>query len=145
MSAVNNCNFIGRVATDVQVETTGSGSKLVHFNLAVQRGKDATDFVPCTAWESTAEFFGKYFSKGSPVAVRGELIVNQTERDGQKRTFYDIRVRDVDFVPGSGSSSGGEAPHPAERGGGSFMSGGRVRGGATVAYDAGPDEDAAPY
>lgn len=142
MSAVNNCNFIGRLANDITLETTGAGMKLAHFRLAVQRGKDATDFIPCTVWESTAEFLSKYFGKGSPVAVRGELVVNQTERDGARRTFYDIRVKDVDFVPGDTKGSGDSH----ERGGGSFMSGGRQRNeGPAASYEEGPDEDATPY
>lgn len=135
-SAVNSCSFVGRLATDATLETTGSGTKLVHFTLAVQRSKDVTDFIPCTAWDSTAEFLTKYFHKGSAIAVRGRLLVTQTERDGAKRSFYDIRVDDVDFVPGTsnGSGSGGN-----DRRGGSS---GREAG---LADDEGPDEDDAPF
>lgn len=110
MSAVNNCSFIGRLTGDISLETTGSGAKLARFSVAVQRGKDATDFIPCTAWEASAEFAAKYFSKGSPIAVRGELRTNKSQKDGVTRTFYDVRVNDIDFVPGGGrgaSSSGG--------------------------------------
>jgi len=125
LSAVNNCTFVGRLTTDITVESTGGGAKLAKFSVAVQRGKDATDFIPCTAWEATAEFLAKYFSKGSAVAVRGELRSNKSQKDGVTRTFYDVRVSDVDFVPGSGN--GGSRSSGAER--------------KSATYDDGPPED----
>lgn len=105
MSAVNNCTFVGRLTNDPIVESTGSGGKLARFTLAVHRGKDAADFIPCTAWDSNAEFAVKYFTKGSPAAVTGELRTSKSQRDGVTRTFYDVRVNDIKFVPGSSAGS----------------------------------------
>lgn len=116
MSATNNCNFIGRITADPTLDGVGD-TKRVKFRIAVDRNKDKTDFLPCTAWGTTAEFIAKYFHKGDPIAVNGEITADSVERDGVTRTFYDIRVSGVSFVPGSKNS---DAP---KRGGGDFMTG----------------------
>ena len=51
---------IGRLVRDPEVRYTQSGKACVKFTLAIDRrksadGKQQADFVPCVAWEKTAE------------------------------------------------------------------------------------------
>lgn len=119
MSATNNVSLIGRLTADPTLDGVGD-HKMTKIRVAVDRYKDKTDFLPCTAWGATAEFITKYFHKGDPIAVIGELYADTVERDGVSRTFYDIHVNNVSFVPGSrntdsGSSQQRTAPRERQR------------------------------
>ena len=137
MSATNNCNLIGRLTNDPTIDGIGE-TKRAKFRIAVDRSKDKTDFLPCTAWGPTAEFLVKYFHKGDPIAVNGEITASTLERDGTTRTFYDIRVSGVSFVPGSRN---GESQGTPKRGGGEFISG----AGARSKQEPEPDDEESPF
>ena len=74
-----------------------------------KNGEYPCDFHPCQAWGARAETIAKYFAKGSPIMVQGELHNNNYERNGVKHYGYLINVSEFDFV-GSNKNS------PAARG-----------------------------
>ena len=92
---LNKCSFMGRLTKDVEITSTSTGKRRGRFTLAVDRGKDLpTDFIPCTAWEKTAENIAKYFHKGDGIYIDGRLQVDKIE----ERTYYNIIVDKFEFM-----------------------------------------------
>ena len=115
---MNKIFLQGRLCADPEYKTTASGVSLCNFRLAVERdyrdgaGEKVTDFINCTAWRGTADFVAKYFGKGQMMLVVGALTSrNYEDKNGQKRTAYEVQADHVYF------SGGGEkrdaAPAPA--------------------------------
>ena len=78
------------------------------FTVGVSRRvkKDApkkTDWFNCDAWGATGAFVQKWFRKGSGITVIGRMESSQSEKDGQKRTYWAINVDDVEFPMGGGT------------------------------------------
>ena len=95
----NTVILIGRLTKDIIVNYVGE-TAMARFSLAVDRGRKnadgqkESDFPSCTAFGKTAEFLEKYFSKGSKIAVEGELRTGSyTNKDGQK-----VYTTDVPYV-----------------------------------------------
>ena len=102
----------GRLAADPEMRQTTTGKRVCTFRIACDRGrKDAngnsqTDWIPCTAWEKTAEFIYKYFQKGSMIAVDGRLQSRQyQDKNGQNRIAVVIVANNVNFCGSKESSS----------------------------------------
>lgn len=101
---MNNCNFTGRITKDLTLESTSGGKNYVRFTLAVSRGKvkegaQAADFIPCIAWNKTAEIITQYMRKGSLIEVSGRLESRSYEtQSGDKRTAYEILVNNFGFL-----------------------------------------------
>ena len=103
--------IMGRMTKDPELKTTNSGISVTSFTVAVNRNysKGETDFINCVAWRNTAEFISKYFAKGQMIAIKGSLQQNNyTDKDGNKRTSYDVVVDTADFC-GSKNESGGNS------------------------------------
>lgn len=113
---MNNCAFIGRLARDPESKVTPSGKTVVSFTIAVERrDRDKNvDFIPCNAWDKTGEIVATYLVKGDQVGITGSLEVRTYEKDGEKRTAFDILVRSVDLLGSKKTETKTEpAPTPA--------------------------------
>ncbi len=102
---LNRVILMGRLTAEPDYRTTPSGVAMVRFSLAVDRdfksqnGERQTDFFNIIAWRSTADFVSRYFHKGQLVALQGTIQMNNyTDRDGNKRTSYDIVADQVYFA-----------------------------------------------
>lgn len=106
--------IMGRLTRDPELRKTASGTAVANFSVAVDRdfpsqdGSRETDFIDCVAWKHTAEFIGKYFSKGKQIAVKGRLQIRSWEdKDGNKRRTAEIVV-DTAYFAGAKSDSASE-------------------------------------
>ena len=107
---------MGRVVADPELKQTSTGIPVTSLTLAVDRpGRDSgTDFLDCVAWRNTAEFFCKWFEKGSPVVVEGSLQTRMYEdKAGQKRKAVEVVVNNLFFVP---KAKGATVEHENEHG-----------------------------
>ena len=95
---MNNWCGVGRLTRDVEIKHTGEGKAYCSFSIAVDRNKDATDFIPCKAWDSTAENIAKYFHKGDRIGIAGVLSTRTYEDEGQKHFVMEVLVRGFDFL-----------------------------------------------
>lgn len=104
MASFNKIIIIGNISTDIELKQTQSGLSVCSFNVAVNRrgnGEQKTDFFTVQAWRKTAEFVAQYFKKGSPILVCGQLQTREfTDKQGNKRTAYEIVADEVTFVGG---------------------------------------------
>ena len=107
-----NCAVImGRLTADPELRQTPSGVAVTRFTVAVDRSfvkageERKADFINVVAWRQTAEFVTRYFSKGSMIAVQGSIQTGSYEKDGVKRSTFEVVADNVSFC-GSKSESG---------------------------------------
>jgi single-strand DNA-binding protein len=116
--ALNKCIIQGRLTKDVELRYTKSNTPVASFTLAVdRRGKDeGTDFINCVAWNKSAEFVSKYFSKGSEAVVDGRLQMREwTDKDGNKRVSAEVVADNVYFCGSKKNAvQGNVAPNTAK-------------------------------
>lgn len=106
---MNNWNGIGRVTREPELKyMQGNGEAYLRFGIAVQRkfknkaGKYDADFLNCVAYKGAAETIAKFFSKGSMIAITGEIRTGSYEnKEGQKINTTEIIVGQFDFCGGS--------------------------------------------
>ena len=104
----------GRLTKDPEVRTTQSGKKMLRAGIAWDSyGKEkSANFLDIIAFDRTAENIEKMCKKGTPVAMWGDLKMNQwtDKQTGQKRYKHEMIV--ASFVvnqprqDGSGSNGG---------------------------------------
>ena len=106
--AFNKVILMGNLTADPEVKVTQSGISVCSFSIAVNRKgakNGEVDFIRCQAWRQQAEFIGKYFKKGKPILVCGQLQTRTwTDTQGNKREAADVVADEISFV-GSAESS----------------------------------------
>ena len=101
---MNTVTVIGRLGADPEVKYGDDGRAITSFSVADDQGKDKqgaerTNWFRCTAWGKTAEHIGNFFSKGSMIAVTGQLLAREfAGRDGVNRTSLDLTVDRFGFT-----------------------------------------------
>jgi len=108
--ATNKVFITGRLTADPELRKTPSGVSVTSFSLALNRNREKADFFNFVAWKGTAEFIAKYFHKGDGMEVVGRLSCRTDEKDGVKRTFYEVVVENVDFAVGGRKEPKNETP-----------------------------------
>lgn len=101
---LNHIVIMGRLTAAPELRYTQQNTPVASFTVAVDRdyqqsgSERQTDFIPCVAWRSTAEFVSKYFTKGSMAAVSGRLQLRDwTDKDGNKRRTAEVVADSIYF------------------------------------------------
>lgn len=99
---MNHVILSGRLTKDPEIRYTSNNKAVASLTLAVDDGKDKdgerkTQYIPCVAWEKTAELIDKHFLKGDPLTVIGKISVRSYEKDGQKRYVTEVVVNGIEF------------------------------------------------
>ena len=100
---MNTISITGRLTDNPELKTTQSGVSVCQYRLAVKRPKvkDTTDFLTVVSWRKGAEYLATYGRKGDMVAVTGVLTErNWEDRDGHKRTAYEVVSDTVELIGG---------------------------------------------
>ena len=87
---INKVILIGRLTKKPELKSTPNGKSVCNFTLAVQRGKDNTDFIPCVMWGKTAEVLAQYTDRGSLVGVEGRIQVRSYDSNGEKKYATEV-------------------------------------------------------
>lgn len=99
---MNNFCITGRLVADPVLRGQNE-RQVAAFRVAVNRshhreGQPTADFFQVSAFGKTAEFVQKYFTKGSPIAISGELRIEEYQsRDGERRSQPNLYANTVDF------------------------------------------------
>lgn len=116
---MNKIILIGNLTRDPESGTTQGGVNFIRFNIAVNRpfansaGERSADYFDIVAWRGLAELCGKYLSKGNKVGVNGSVQRRQYEdRDGIKRTSFDVVADEVEFLTPKSRTSRDESATP---------------------------------
>lgn len=108
MGKMNYVTLTGRISTDLELKDLGEG-KVCNFNIAVNRtfknslGTYDTDFIRCVVFNKTAERLVEYVKKGDLIGLNGRLQISSYEKDGEKRSSYEVVVNDLYFLTPKGN------------------------------------------
>ena len=117
----NKVILIGNMVRDAEMR--GRESKVASFTIAVSRSwkdksgmkQEATDYIKCVAFGSTGEIVSNYTSKGSRIAVDGELRKEKyTNQSGEKKSSWVVHVNNVVLLERRQEAQPTEAELPVE-------------------------------
>ncbi len=117
---INKAILMGRLTRDPELRHTGSGTPVCSFSIAIDNGygdNRSTDFINCVAWNKTAEFVEKYFTKGRMIIVIGRIQTRTWEgQDGKKNYATEVVASEVSFGESKRSADEGgfTAPNPMQ-------------------------------
>ena len=98
---INKVILMGRLTKDPELRHTGNQTPVCSFSIAINNGygeNQHTDFVNCTAWNKTAEFVSKYFTKGKMIIVIGRISTRSWEgQDGKHNYATEVVASEVSF------------------------------------------------
>lgn len=113
---MNNIFLLGRITKDPELKQTTGGKPYCRFVLAVDRGSDAADFIPCVCWGETAENMAKYVQKGRQLLIQGKLQSGSyQDESGTTRYTLDAFVYRMEFLARpKGQQEGVSGFHPVD-------------------------------
>lgn len=124
MASFNKVILIGNLTAAPELKKTPSGVSVTSFSIAVNRrfnkdGQQQTDFINIVAWRQTAEFVARYFNKGKPILICGQLQTRSwTDQNGQKHYVTEVVADEASFVENKGTTADAGAPAPSYGGDG---------------------------
>jgi len=96
---------VGNLTADPELRFTPSGAAVANFTVAStprtfdknsNEWKDGEAlFLRCSVWRQAAENVAESLHKGSAVIVQGRLKQRSYEKEGEKRTVYELDVEEV--------------------------------------------------
>lgn len=111
---LNDLNICGRLVNNPELKTTANGRNITSFPLAVDRdytvnGERKTDFFTVVAWNKTADFVTRFFTKGKSIIINGHLQTRIfDDKNGQKRVSTEIVADTVYFAGDKERTPAGE-------------------------------------
>jgi single-strand DNA-binding protein len=97
--------IVGNLVADADLRFTPSGQAVANFRVAsTPRYKDQQTgewrdgeglFLTCNVWRDQAEHCAETLQRGMRVIVVGRLKQRSYEKDGQKRTVFEVEVDEV--------------------------------------------------
>ena len=119
MASFNKVILIGNLVADPELKTTTNGVPVTSFRIAVSRRftkqgeQPQADFIDIVAWRQSAEFVTRYFTKGKPILVCGQLQTRTwTDSNNNKRYATEVVADEVQFVERKSSSDYSAPPSP---------------------------------
>ena len=101
---MNKVILIGRLTKDPEIRyTAGNNTAVCQFTVAGDRrfkseNQPTADFIPIVAWRQTAEFVSKYFTKGSRIALVGQIQTRSwDDTEGKKHYVTEVIADEVEF------------------------------------------------
>jgi single-strand DNA-binding protein len=128
---INKAILLGNVGRDPELKTLPSGVRLATFSLATtdrrskdENGNPRTEWHNLVAWDGLAEVVERYVTKGKQLYVEGQIRTRTYEKDGQKKWFTEVHIREMEMLGGRGGGGGGGAGGGGDGGGGDGGGGG---------------------
>ena len=117
MASFNKVILVGNMTADPELKQTTAGLSVCTFTIAVNRrytkaeqGQQTVDFFNVVAWRQQAEFVSRYFKKGNPILICGQLQTRTwNDNQGQKRYATEVIADEVSFVGGPTGANGAPA------------------------------------
>ena len=114
MASFNKVILIGNMTADPELKQTAAGISVCSFSIAVNRrfakaeqGQQNVDFINIVTWRQSAEFVSRYFKKGNPILVCGQLQTRTwSDNQGQKRYATEVVADEVSFVTSAAQGAG---------------------------------------
>lgn len=129
--SVNKVILVGRLGRDPETRFTGTGQAVANFSVATDETyKDKngerqkrTEWHRVTVWGKLAEICQQYLKKGTMVYIEGRIQSREwQDKEGQKRTSYDIVANVMRMLSSRGESAMGASAGARSGGGEDFES-----------------------
>lgn len=98
---LNHITIMGRFTKDPELRKTTSSKSVTSFTVACDRDVDRSkaDFFDCVAWNGTADFVSKWFTKGQLCVVEGRMEFREwTDKNGNNRRSPELVVDNIYFA-----------------------------------------------
>ena len=109
MASFNKVILIGNLTADPELKQSTSGVSVCSFSIAVNRKmakNNECDFITVVAWRQQAEFVTRYFKKGKPILICGQLQTRTwTDNQNNKRYATEVIADEVSFVGSNDNST----------------------------------------
>ena len=106
---LNRVIIIGRLTRDSELQYTSSGYALSKMSIASNRRRkqgdqwvDEANFFDVTLWGKRGESLNQYLTKGTQIAVEGQLKQDRWEQDGMKRSKVAIEATNIQLLGSRG-------------------------------------------
>jgi len=133
MASFNKAILIGNLTADPELRQTSNSISVCRFTIAVNRrfsknadqNQQTADFINVVAWRERAEFVTRYFKKGRPILVCGQIQSRSwNDPQGGKHYATEVVADELSFVenktdgaapgaPAGGAASGDAYGTPA--------------------------------
>lgn len=93
----------GNLGKDAELRVAGKDN-VCSFSVASGRkvkGEEQTTWVRCSLWGKRGDALAQHLTKGSKVAVSGEL----STREHNGKTYLELRVAEIDLMGGKSSAA----------------------------------------
>ena len=115
MASFNKVILIGNMTADPELKQTPSGMSVCSFSIAVNRnfgkaeqGQQTVDFINIVTWRQRAEFVSRYFKKGNPILICGQLQTRTwNDQQNNKRYATEIVAEEAFFVDAKADAPAG--------------------------------------
>ena len=101
---VNRMILQGHLVNSPEMRRTNNGTAVCSFRVAWSekiKDRETKLFLPCVAWQGTAEMICSHFTKGKEIIVEGKLSSREYEDNtGNKRTVVELTADKVHFCGG---------------------------------------------
>ena len=150
MASFNKVILIGNLTADPELKVTPSNVSVCSFSIAINRrtsrnadSAQSVDFINIVAWRERAEFVSKYFKKGKPILVCGQLQTRTwTDAQGAKRYATEVVADELSFVESKAASEGGASSSYTPD---AYGAPGYKSGNAPEFTEASGDDDSLPF
>jgi len=116
--SVNKVILVGRLGRDPETRYTGGGQAVANFSVATDETyKDKagerqkrTEWHKIVVWGKQAEIAQQFLKKGSLIFIEGRIQSREwQDKEGQKRTSFEIVATNFRMLGGRGDGGGGGA------------------------------------
>ena len=97
----------GNIGKQVELQYTQGGTAVAKFSVAVTKkfnDQEKTNWYPVKAFKGTAETIAKFFGKGDPILLVGEMNFFDYEKDGRTIYGYEFIATSFSFCGKTGGS-----------------------------------------
>lgn len=119
---MKSITIAGGIGRDAETRTTQGGDKVTSFSVAVNDGvgqNKGTIWFDVSIWGKRGDALAQYLTKGSRVAVSGDL--GRREHDG--KTYLTVRADQITLLGGGNQDGQRQKPDDGGYGSGSYGGG----------------------
>ena len=121
MASFNKVILVGNLTADPELKQTTSNVSVCRFTIAVNRrfakaeqGQQNVDFINIVTWRQQADFVSRYFKKGNPILVCGQIQTRSwTDNNNQRRYATEVVADEVTFVTSQAQNAAASSDAPA--------------------------------
>ena len=96
---MNKVMITGRLTREPELKYLESGTALCNFTLAVENDfNDGVEFIPCVAWNKTAELAANKLAKGLKVLIDGRLQIRKNKTQNKTYINPEVVVNYMEFL-----------------------------------------------